>query len=91
VNCNSDINYTVSLRNCDHAKMFGKSRKTLTLEERVKALEMYDKKSSRRVGEAFGESKDQIQRLIKCNAFTLNTGMDRVMDLQYMVGKLLFM
>ena len=43
--------------------MFRRSRKILTLEQKVKALEMHDMKtSSRTVGEAFGVSKDQIQK-----------------------------
>ena len=51
---------------CVNCKMFHKSHKILTLDKKVKALEMYDKNSSSRtVGEAFGVSKDQIQKLAK--------------------------
>ena len=52
--------------------MFRKSRKILTLDQKVKALEMYDKNSSSRtLGEAFGVSKDQIQNLVKFKAEVL--------------------
>ena len=51
--------------------MFRKSRKILTLDQKVKALEMYDKNSSSRtVGEAF-VIKDQIQNLVKRKAEVL--------------------
>jgi len=51
--------------------MFRKSRKILTLDQKVKALEMYDKNSSSRtVGEAFGVSKE-IQKLVKRKAEVL--------------------
>jgi len=50
--------------------MFHRSHKILTLEQKVTALEVYDKKpSSRTVGEAFGVSKDQIQKLVSLYVF----------------------
>ena len=52
--------------------MIRKSRKILTLDKKVKALEMYDtNSSSRTVREAFGVSKDQIQKLVKRKADVL--------------------
>ena len=40
------------------------ARKALTLDDQVKAINMYEKNpSSRKVGEAFGVSKDQIQKM----------------------------
>ena len=55
-----------------NCKIFGKSRKILTLYKKVKGLEMYDKNSSSRTaGEAFGVNKDQIQKLVKCKAGVL--------------------
>ena len=53
--------------------MSSKTKKTLTLEEKVKALQMYDQNpSSRKVAEAFGVGKDQIQRLVKRKADIMN-------------------
>lgn len=47
-------------------------RKFLSLTDKVKALEMYDNtRSSRKVGAAFGVSKDQIQKLVKRKADVL--------------------
>ena len=57
-----------------YSKMFHRSRKILTLEQNVKALEMYNRKpSSHTVGEAFGVSKgpNTIQKLVKCKADVL--------------------
>jgi len=46
--------------------MFRKSCKILILDQKVKALELYDKNpSSLTVGEAFGVNKDQIHKLVK--------------------------
>ena len=47
------------------SKKFRRSRKILTLEQKVKSLEIYDNKTSRTVGEAYGVNKDQIQKLLK--------------------------
>ena len=52
-----------------YSKMFRRSRKILTLEQKVKVLEM--KHSYHTVGEAFGVSKDQIQKLVKRKAGVL--------------------
>jgi len=52
--------------------VFCRSHKILTLEQKVMALELYYKNNSTRtVGEAFGVSKDQIQKLVKCKADVL--------------------
>jgi transposase-like protein len=41
-------------------------KKTLSLEDKVKAIRMYDQtQSSRKVASEFGVGKDQIQRLVK--------------------------
>ena len=51
------------------SKIYHRSRKILTLEQKVKALEKYDiKRSSRKVGEAFDVSKDEIQKLVRRKA-----------------------
>ena len=50
-----------------------KPTKTLSLGEKVKALDLYDKlQSSRKVGDFFGVSKDQIQHLVKRKAEVLD-------------------
>ena len=48
-------------------------KKTLSLEDKVKAIRMYDQKqSSRNVAREFGVGKDQIQRLMKRKAQVLD-------------------
>jgi len=54
------------------SNMFRRCRQILTLEQKVKALEMYENKtSSHTAGETFGVSKDQIQKLVKPKADVL--------------------
>ena len=55
------------------ASKWAQRQRKLTLEEKVKALQMYDQNpSSRKVAEAFGVGKDQIQRLVKRKADIMN-------------------
>ena len=64
-------------------KMSHKPKKTLTLEQNVEALKLYDRlSSSTKFADEFGVRKDQIQRLIKRKAEVLedyenNVSMDR--------------
>ena len=56
----------VIMRNGIDSRMLRTCRKILTLEQKVKAMEMFDNNSSSRtVGEAFGVSKDTMQKLVK--------------------------
>ena len=66
--------------------MFRKSCKILTLDQKVNAPEMYDKNSSSHtVGEVFGVSKDQIQKLGKCKAEVLLSGVPQGSVLGHLV------
>ena len=62
-----------TVTHCNHSWLFNfmftmaaKAKITLTVEQKMEALKMYDNvKSTRKVGEAFGVGKDQISRLVK--------------------------
>ena len=70
-----DILYIVILRNDDLLREFqddSQIPQNLNFRSKSEGLEMYDKNSSSRtVGEAFGVSKDQIQKLVKRKAEVL--------------------